>query len=1182
MLNQLSYLYLAVKDFITPLNKYFSSAEGMEYLFYRYGWDAPVDDDLFLQINKVVSLKKLSDDCIQFGETLEAKIESDSNTSLSEADISSMANFAQKLYQELSAFKLSDFTTLPEPLNDAGFWSDFGDQLLDDLQETYIRVYYPKVYAFLHLFGVITYESENTTSPHRNNYTRTVVDWGQIVDIAGDPLKAFKKTYHWDDTATPFDYAQLLSALQKVIKAIGLSAKLAAPDNKNLSFLPGGGSFSVKKDTDSLRVLFLYALSVVDNTVLEAGLQVYPAIKTGETVPSGLLITPVLRGGMETTISLGKDFQIKTSGAIDAGSGLGVIMFPGNTGLTTGTVTTAAGLEFGRINTTEPWYLIGNSKTSRVELSGISAGISMEGAVTDPDIKFHFTIGVPGSGNGCKVIIQLDESDSLVKTSTGKNNIEFDFDAQMVWSTKTGLQFNGDAALEVQLPVHIKLGAVTLQNVMARLAAGTKSTSVQGIELQLTGGLKGAFGPVSFEIDGLGLGANVIPYSKDDLKAIPAGSKPPLFGKFDLSLSFVPPKGIGIEVNANAITGGGYLFFDPEKGEYAGVAQLTIQNKIVVKAIGIVQTKLPDGKPGYSFLLIITAEFPAIQLGMGFSLTGVGGLVGINRSIDMAKLENGIFNNSIDDVLFPADPLHNAYALINSINQIFPATSNQYIIGVMAQIAWGAANIVTIELGLILEFPEPLTVVLLGVIRAEVKKKLFGKEITALHLQVNFRISIEFDRKFIKMDAALYQSKLIGMELTGQIAVRVKYGSNDDFAISIGGFFPGFQPPALELPAKIDRLQIILNSGNPYIAVGCYLAVTSNTIQFGIFGTFSLEKYGCKILGDISFDALFQISPFHFEVDIHVFFGVSWHGYDLASIKLDGSFSGPSPWHITGTMELSVWIFSKTVHVNETWGDDDDTALEKVSVLPLLAQDIGSVANWERTNGSTATLVTLRKDLKNEPDAEMLMLHPNELLTVRQNTVPLGISIDKFGARKPMGANKFDIQLIDKNNAAMPAGKVQNRFAPAQFIDLTDDQKLNAPSYELFDAGISFDGLDNVMFDNFITIPVTYESRIIDDPMFTPTPPVKIIEINSNFIHGLLNSSLSNSILGQLPKPKSIVAQTIREQYLVADAVTMKADAVTAVFSNNIQAMQKLKTIRQTDFYNNLHLTVLPIEEALA
>ena len=43
------------------------------------------------------------------------------------------------------------------------------------------------------------------------------------------------------------------------------------------------------------------------------------------------------------------------------------------------------------------------------------------------------------------------------------------------------------------------MGLVTLQNAHVALVAGKKTTSVQGVELQLTAGLQGKFGPVSFE-----------------------------------------------------------------------------------------------------------------------------------------------------------------------------------------------------------------------------------------------------------------------------------------------------------------------------------------------------------------------------------------------------------------------------------------------------------------------------------------------------------------------------------------------------------------------------------------------------------------------------------------------------------------------------------------------------------
>ena len=88
-------------------------------------------------------------------------------------------------------------------------------------------------------------------------------------------------------------------------------------------------------------------------------------------------------------------------------------------------------------------------------------------------------------------------------------------------------------------------------------------------------------------------------------------------------------------IDAAVVVGGGYLFFDAQKEEYGGILQLEIAETIAVKAIGLLTTRMPDGSKGFSLVVIIAAEgFPPIQLGFGFTLTGIGGLLGINRTVD--------------------------------------------------------------------------------------------------------------------------------------------------------------------------------------------------------------------------------------------------------------------------------------------------------------------------------------------------------------------------------------------------------------------------------------------------------------------------------------------------------------------------------------------------------------------
>jgi hypothetical protein len=71
------------------------------------------------------------------------------------------------------------------------------------------------------------------------------------------------------------------------------------------------------------------------------------------------------------------------------------------------------------------------------------------------------------------------------------------------------------------------------------------------------------------------------------------------------------------------------------------VLELSIADVVTVKVIGVLDTILPDGSPGYSLLFIITFDLPPIQLGFGFTLNGVGGLGGVNRTMVISALQAG-------------------------------------------------------------------------------------------------------------------------------------------------------------------------------------------------------------------------------------------------------------------------------------------------------------------------------------------------------------------------------------------------------------------------------------------------------------------------------------------------------------------------------------------------------------
>src|SRR5680860_523635 len=151
---------------------------------------------------------------------------------------------------------------------------------------------------------------------------------------------------------------------------------------------------------------------------------------------------------------------------------------------------------------------------------------------------------------------------------------------------------------------------------------------------------------------------------------------------------------------------------DQELKRYSGTLEREYQNKISLKAIGLINTELPNGQDGYSLLIIITAEFSPIQLGFGFTLNGVGGLLGLNRTVKIDRLRSGLRDNTLRSILFPQNIVENSERIISDLRQVFPPQEGRFVFGPMAKIGWG--SIMTIDLGLLIELPEPIRISILG------------------------------------------------------------------------------------------------------------------------------------------------------------------------------------------------------------------------------------------------------------------------------------------------------------------------------------------------------------------------------------------------------------------------------------------------------------------------------------
>ena len=210
----------------------------------------------------------------------------------------------------------------------------------------------------------------------------------------------------------------------------------------------------------------------------------------------------------------------------------------------------------------------------------------------------------------------------------------------------------------------------------------------------------------------------------------------------DLALDFVPPKGIGVSIDIGPVKGGGFLFFDPPHRTYGGVleASLALCSKgIQIKAAGV----LRETDDGWSFVVIVSAQFePGIEIFLGLTLDGVGGMVGINVSVDVGKLQSGLHDGAVGQLLFPDDPVANAPAIIDTMVAVFPPRPGGWVAGPMLQLGWGRPNsYVKLSVAVVLAFPSPALLAILGRFRLVVP----DEDLAIVDIKADFLGVISFD-----------------------------------------------------------------------------------------------------------------------------------------------------------------------------------------------------------------------------------------------------------------------------------------------------------------------------------------------------------------------------------------------------------------------------------------------------
>lgn len=550
-----------------------------------------------------------------------------------------------------------------------------------------------------------------------------------------------------------------------------------------------------------------------------------------------------------------------------------------------------------------------------------------------------------------------------------------------------------------------------------------------------------------------------------------------LFGQ-DFGIQFKPPTGAGIVIDAKVIKGGGFLYLDDAKGEYFGALELSFSGLFSMQAVGIINTKMPDGSDGFSMVILISAAFKPIQLGLGFTLLGVGGLLGLNRTINLGVLQEGLKTGILDSVLFPKNVVANINRIISDLKSVFPQKgSDALLVGLMAKFGWGTPTRISIDLGLILELPNP-RLLLVGTLRCI----LPDERAPLLKLQINFMGAVDFQKRFLFFRADLYESKLLGFPLYGSLVLAISWGNPKSFVLSAGGFHKDFDlknlPVIPDVPGlfkNLDRLSIVfIDDESLSLKAEAYFAVTSNTVQFGT----EVELYvdgprSFNIYGKTSFHALFYFEPFRFQFDIDVELWLRKGDDHIMGLQVEGQLTGPTPYHIRGSATFEIFWIDFSIDFEKTWGNQPpQLEVLTVDLAALLRQELSDPRNWqvEKPDKHHDAVSLLKTKAADQTPAEELLVQPFGTIVFTQRSLPLDTPIKKFGAKKPATSGALSISGVKCGSTPFENEPVEEMFAPDHFFELTEQEKLSRRSFEPMPGGIRIKDSDKRTISNNIDL----------------------------------------------------------------------------------------------------------------
>ncbi|HEX7312649.1 MAG TPA: DUF6603 domain-containing protein [Pyrinomonadaceae bacterium] len=1019
---------------------------------------------------------------------------------------------------------------IPTPRN----FERFGEDLATQMTASYLRVVHPAVFHLGRLLTLIR-APEDLAPPARLSdpqgvvirypYHRTEFRLERVGELLKDPLKVLGDEYF--PAGLPSSSAAALEASDRLFPRLALFFN-ALGMNVCYGFDPGDGYDFGAFGNEAMARMLLVQLPE-DGDGVTAGATLYIDAPDGTNL--GVVVAPF--GALSLTRAQGDwEFTLALTAGVEA-------FAVGPRGFVLRASTDAASVE-GELTQTyaragEPALVFGGAAGTRLEVGRL-------------EFAEHFSLsasarslGVSARARGSAFVLAPGESDGFLRALMPGDGLRFEFDLGLGWDGARGFYIEGGGdGLEQTLPVgKTFLDVLTVESLYLLL-----KPSDAGLLLQAATTLTARLGPAAVTLERVGLEA-VVGFSNEA-----AGN----LGLLDVALGFKPPGGAAVSIDTDLVSGGGFISWDAENGQYAGVIQLEINKRLTLRAVALLTTRMPDGSEGFSFLVVISAEgFPPVQLGYGFSLVGVGGLVGINRAGSVEELRAAFRTGRLDALLKPPDPASGASQYVSDLQHVFPVAADRHVFGPRFVIAWGAPRpVFQLDLALLLELPSPVRLLATGRLGVGFPSLETEARLRVVDIKMDALGVVDLDRGEASLDAQLIDSRLAGFPVTGGAALRAAWGEAPCFLLSAGGFHPAFRPPADFPPLK--RLSLSLPDVEGYdLRLESYFALTANTAQFGSRLFVSAEVVGYRLRGEFGFDTLFQFDPFRFAAHVDGFAEVRSNSEPVGCARLSLNIDGPTPWRIKGTLEVESPV-PYSCDVSLVFGDSQSKqslpAAAPVNLRSLLISAVREPLSWSgQLPAGGHSPVTLGAV---EPPPG-LMLHPLGELTLSQRVLPLKVEVNQFGSAS-LPAPEYLALGVGVAGLALTASAVRDDFAPSQFFRMSDAEKLSRPSFESLESGVRLASAESVSsppYEESFDAGSEFETVIIDPNLPQPREVFKTAvkaSVQSGLsAHGAAARAPLNDAGSAKYKGGGQRVTTAETNYLIATAEDLKPTQIGGI-----------------------------------